>query len=229
MKLIALLIACLASTAYAAPESVEASYDVMIAGMKVGRMDETYTQKDDHYSLSSTTTPQGILAALKPGKIVSRSQGTVGKNGLQPEVFDHVRENDANRNGHAEFDWHSMRIKLTHQGQVNEFPLPQGTQDRLSAMYQFMFLDLGKLSSLDFAMTDGRKLDSYHYAIGSRQKVDTGAGPCESVYLDNQAKAGESRTEIWVSTKDRLPCKMVITDAHGEQVTQILSSLRITP
>lgn len=229
MKLFALFIACLVSTAYAEPESVQASYDVMIAGMKVGQMDETYTRKGNHYALSSTTTPQGLLAALKPGKIISTSRGLVGKNGLRPEVFDHVRENDANKNGHAEFDWHSMQITLTHQGQKTELPLPQGTQDRLSAMYQFMFLDPGKISTLDFMMTDGSKLDSYHYVIGTHQRLDTAAGPCESVYLDNQAKAGESRTEIWVSTKNRLPCKMSITDAHGEQVTQLLSSLRITP
>ncbi len=229
MKIFALLIACLVSTAYAEPESVQASYDVMIAGMKVGQMDETYKRQGNHYSLSSTTAPQGILAALKPGKIISKSQGTVGKNGLQPDVFDHVRENDPNKNGHADFDWHSMKITLTHQGQKTELPLPEGTQDRLSAMYQFMFIDLGKISSLDFAMTDGSKLDSYHYAIGPHQKLDTGVGPCESIYLDNQAKAGESRTEVWVSTKNRLPCKMVITDGHGEQVTQILSSLRIAP
>ena len=229
MKLFALLFALLSGTAYAAPDSVQASYDVFISGLKVGQMDETYTRKGDHYALSSTTTPLGILAALKPGRIISKSEGSIGSSGLRPETFDHVRENDANKNGHAQFDWNAKKITLTHQGQKTELTLPEGAQDRLSAMYQFMFLDVDKLSSLDFAMTDGRKLDSYHYAVGSRQKLDTGAGPCDSVYLDNQAKAGESRTEIWVSTKNRLPCKMVITDAHGEQVTQLLSSLHITP
>ena len=229
MKLLALLFTLLSGTAYAAPDSVQASYDVMIAGMKVGQMNESYTRKGDHYVLSSTTTPQGILAALKPGRIMSTSEGLIDSNGLRPEAFDQVRENDANRNSHAQFDWNAKKITLTHQDQKTQLPLPEGTQDRLSAMYQFMFLDVGKLSSLDFAMTDGRKLDSYHYAVGARQKLDTGAGPCDSVYLDNQAKAGESRTEIWVSAKNRLPCKMVITDAHGEQVTQLLSSLHITP
>lgn len=229
MKLFALLFALLSATAYAAPDSVQASYDVFINGLKVGQMDETYTRKGEHYSLASTTTPLGILAALKPGRIMSTSKGLIDKNGLRPEVFDHVRENDANRNGHAQFDWNAKKITLTHQGQNTELTLPEGTQDRLSAMYQFMFLNVGKLSSLDFAMTDGSKLDSYHYAVGARQKLDTGAGHCDSVYLDNQAKAGESRTEIWVSTKNRLPCKMVITDAHGEQVTQLLNSLHITP
>ncbi len=230
MKLFTILIACLISApALASPEKVQASYDVFISGMKVGQMDETYTSKGDHYALTSTTTPLGLLAALKPGRIVTTSQGLIDKNGLRPEAFDHVRESDANRNSHAQFDWNAKQLTLTHQGQQTQIALPAGTQDRLSAMYQFMFLNVGKLSSLNFAMTDGNKLDSYHYAVGSRQKLDTGAGPCDSVYLDNQAKEGESRTEIWVSTKNKLPCKMIITDAHGEQVTQLLSSLHITP
>ncbi len=230
MKLLSVIIACLMSVpAFAAPASVEATYDVFMSGMKVGQMNETYTRTDNHYTLTSTTTPLGLLAALKPGKIIINSKGLIVKNGLRPDIFDHVRENDTNRNSHAEFDWRAKQITLTHQGQQTQLALPEGTQDRLSAMYQFMFLHIDKLASLDFAMTDGNKLDSYHYAIGPRQKLDTGAGPCDSLYLDNQAKPGESRTEIWLSTKNNLPCKMIITDARGEQIVQLLSDLHITP
>jgi hypothetical protein len=96
-------------------------------------------------------------------------------------------------------------------------------------MYQFMFRHLDNAASLDFMMTDGNKLDSYHYAIGSRQKLDTAAGSCDSLYVDSQAKPGESRTEIWLSTQNKLPCKMIITDARGEQILQLLSDLHITP
>jgi hypothetical protein len=122
-----------------------------------------------------------------------------------------------------------MQLTLIHQTQKTLLALPEGTQDRLSAMYQFMFLHLDNADSLDFMMTDGNKLDSYHYAIGSRQKLDTAAGSCDSLYLDSQAKPGESRTEIWLSTQNKLPCKMIITDARGEQILQLLSDMHITP
>lgn len=229
MKLFIIACLMLCAPAFAAPGSVEATYDVFMRGMKVGQMDEHFTRNKDHYTLTSTTTPLGLLAALKPGKIITTSRGLVGKKGLRPEKFDHIRENDANRDSHAEFDWNAKQITLIHQQQKTQLTLPEGTQDRLSAMYQFMFIRFDKLASLDFMMTDGNKLDSYHYAIGPRQILDTGAGPCDSLYLDNQAKPGESRTEIWVSTKTNLPCKMIITDTHGEEVTQLLSGLHITP
>ncbi len=217
------------SPAFAAPAGVQASYDVFMSGMKVGQMTETYTRSDDHYTLTSTTTPLGLLAAFKPGKIISNSRGLIDKNGLRPQRFDHIREGDASKESHAEFDWDAMQLTLTHQSQQTRLALPEGTQDRLSAMYQFMFLRLDKVAALDFMMTDGSKLDSYHYAVGPRQKLDTAAGSCDSLYLDNQAKPGESRTEIWLSTQNKLPCKMIITDAHGEQIVQLLSGLHITP
>ncbi len=215
--------------AFAAPAGVQASFDVYMSGLKIGQMVETYTRRDAHYTLTSTTTPLGLLAAFKPGKIISSSAGTVDKNGLHPQRYDHTREGDANKESHAEFDWAAKQLTLMHQSQKSQVTLPEGTQDRLSAMYQFMFLQLDHATALDFMMTDGNKLDSYHYAIGPRQKLDTAAGSCDSLYLDNQAKPGESRTEIWLSTQNNLPCKMIITDAHGEQIVQLLSGLHITP
>ncbi len=215
--------------AYAAPAAIQANYDVFMRGLKVGEMVETYTRNDDKYTLTSTTTPLGLLAVFKPGKLISVSRGVIDKNGLRPLRYDHSREGDASKESHAGFDWDTKQLTLTHQSQQTQVALPEGTQDRLSAMYQFMFLRLDNVDTLNFMMTDGSKLDSYHYAVGPRQTLATAAGSCDSLYLDNQAKAGESRTEIWLSVQNKLPCKMVITDAHGEQFVQQLSGLHITP
>lgn len=229
MKWLLPALLCLCAPAYAAPSTVHANYDVFMRGMKVGEMVETYTRNDDHYTLVSTTTPLGLLAVFKPGKIVSNSSGLIDKDGLRPQRYDHIREGDASKDGHAEFDWDTMQLTLTHQSLQTQLALPEGTQDRLSAMYQFMFLRLDNLDTLNFMMTDGGKLDSYHYAIGPRQKLVTAAGSCDGLYLDNQAKPGENHTQIWLSKQNKLPCKMIITDAHGEQIVQELSGLHITP
>jgi hypothetical protein len=230
MKIFAFLVACALSTAAKAePSGISANYDVYMQGIKVGHMQEVFRRSKNRYEISSTTEPAGLLAALKPGKIITTSRGSIGKNGLRPESYDHVRENDAGRNAHAELDWRAKRITLTHQGEKQQLALPYGTQDRLSAMYQFMFLHLEKLSRLEFTMTDGKKLDSYSYAVAPNQKTETVAGTCAGFYLDNQAKPGESRNRIWVSEKNLLPCKMIITDSRGQEVTQSLSSLSIAP
>lgn len=224
---------CLLSSipAFAAPPgSIQASYDIYKSGLKVGQIEETYKRDKDGYTLSSTTTPVGLLAAFKPEKIFINSSGLVGKQGLQPLRFSHRRERDESKESSAEFDWEARQLTLIHHAQRTVIALPDGTQDRLSAMYQFMFLPLQTDKTLDFPMTNGTKLDSYHYAITGSQKLKTPAGEFNTLYLDSQAKAGENRTEIWLATqRNNLPCKMIITDADGDQLIQVLSKLNIRP
>lgn len=218
------------SSAHAAPPvSIQATYEVYKNGMKV-EISEAYTRDQNRYTLSSVWTPLGLLALLKPEKIFIDSSGLIGKQGLQPLLLKHRRELDNDKNSRAEFDWHSKQLALIHHGQRTVVALPDGTQDRLSVMYQFMFLPLNNATTLDFPMTNGEKLDNYHYAITHNQTTNTPAGEFKAIYLDSQAKPGERRTEIWLSTQHHnLPCKMTITEANGDQLTQVLSKLTITP
>jgi len=212
------------------PSSVKLSYEVFSNGLKIGQIDEVYSRNKDRYTLTSTTTPLGLLAVFKPQKVFVRSSGLINKQGLRPLRFEYQREGDASRSVSAEFDWSAQQLTLINPAIRTPLKLPNGTQDRLSAMYQFMFLTLNKPSRLDFPMTNGSKLDDYHYASGSRQKIDTPAGQCDGLYLDSQAKPGETRTELWLSSQHyNLPCKMIITDGKGEKLTQILSSAKIVP
>lgn len=227
---LAWLLWCVATPAFADPPgSVVATYDVYKNGFQV-EIKETYTRDKDRYTLHSVWLPTGLLAVIKPEKIFVESSGLVGKEGLQPLHFDHRRERDESKNSSAEFDWSSKRLTLIHHGQRTVVPLPAGTQDRLSVMYQFMFLPLQNAAVLDFPMTTGSKLDNYHYAITHDQTIKVPAGEFKTMYLDSQAKPGESRTEMWLATQyHNLPCKMIITEANGDQFTQVLSKLDIRP
>lgn len=212
------------------PDSVQASYDVYKSGMKVAQIDETYTRDKDRYTLTSIATPVGLLAVFKPKKIVVRSSGLIDNRGLHPLLFNHQREQDTGKDSSAELDWGAKQLTLTHQAQRTTIALPDGTQDRLSAMYQFMFLPLHKATTLDFPMTNGAKLDNYHYSVVHNQKLKLPIGELDTMYVYNQAKAGETRTEIWLSTRhNNLPCKMIITDADGDQLIQVLNKFDARP
>lgn len=200
-----------------------------MSGIKVGQIDETYSRKHDRYNLASTTTPVGLLAMFKPEKIFITSSGTITAQGLRPLHFEDRRENNPGKSSQAEFNWTTRLLTLTRQKSQLQITLPDGTQDRLSAMYQFMFLDLTRIESLVFSMTNGNKLDTYHYTIGPREQLETPGGQFDTIYLDSQGKPGESRTEIWLETQYNLPCKMIITDSNGDQFTQILQGFKITP
>lgn len=222
-----LMLCALVPAHAAAPASVQVSYDIYKGGIKIGVIEETYTRDNDRYTLSSTTTPVGILALFKPEKVFVNSSGLVGKQGLKPLRFEHRREQDRSKDSSAEFDWEKGELTQLHQEQRNVVALPEGTQDRLSAMYQFMFLPKSA-ATVDFPMTNGIRLNNYHYAISRGPKIETPAGNFATLYLDDQPKAGERHTEIWLATqRHNLPCKMVITESNGDQLTQVLSKLQI--
>lgn len=225
-----LLVSIIGSAFAETPNSIQLTYDVYKGGMNIGVIEETYTRDNNRYTLSSTMRAIGLLAIFKPGKILISSRGLIDLHGLKPLHFSDQREGEEKRNRQAEFDWDTRQLTLFHQNQRTVVALPEGTQDRLSAMYQFMFLSLQSATSLDFQMTNGSKLDIYHYSISHKQKLRTTAGEFDTLYLDNQAKKGESKTEIWLATEHHyLPCKMTITDADGGQFTQVLSKLSIVP
>ena len=213
----------------AAPDNVQLDYIVSMNGMQAGKISESYNRNGNHYIITSVTTPQGLLAMFKPGKVYFNSRGQLTGRGLEPRYFEDKRDDNTEKNTTAEFNRETKLLTLSQLAARTVLELPAGTQDRLSAMYQFMYIDLKTGDTLNFFMTNGNKLDNYHYLIGRHEKLDTPAGQFDSIYLDSQGKAGESHTEIWVSTEYKLPCKLVITESNGNQYTQILSRLKTIP
>jgi hypothetical protein len=217
-----------AAEANTAPGFVHSRYAILKSGIEIGEIEELYTRQNGQYTLTSTARPLGILAFFRPGKIFIRSTGVITAQGLQPLEFSYRQEGDTHKNSAAIFAWKPHQLKLNHDDQHLTLALPQGTQDRLSAMYQFMFLNLRDVATLSFAMTNGRKLDNYQYAIAQGETLSTSAGQFVTLYLDSQAQKGETRTQIWLASgQHNLPCKMVITDPDGGKLTQELRSLQI--
>lgn len=231
LQALAWLILCVASSAFAAPpSSVSATYDVYKGSIKVAQIEETYTRKKDRYTLSSTSRPVGLLAILKPGKILISSSGLVGAKGLQPLRYSDQRERDESRDRSAEFDWNARQLTLINHEQRSVSPLPDGTQDRLSVMYQFMFLSLAKTGMLSFHMTNGNKIDIYNYRITPDQSVTVPLGTFKGLYVASVPEADASRTEIWlVEEHANFPYKMIITDKDGDKFSQVLSKFVFVP
>jgi hypothetical protein len=226
------LLFLLPNAAFAAPPSqILAHYDVFKGNLQVAQIEENYTRNaNGTYQLTSTARPVGLLSLFKPEKIFARSSGRVTQRGLQPLTFDYEREKDPARSSRAEFNWDRAEVNLIRQATHNVLALPDGTQDRLSVMYQFMFLNLNNKNALDFPLTNGNSLTQQHYAIATGEVLTTPAGKFSTLYLDNQSKPGESRTEIWLAPQQyNLACKVRITEGSGAQLFQVLNKLVIQP
>ncbi len=217
-----------ASAAVTAPQAVQAQYDLSMNGTAIAVIQETFETGNGTYQAASETQAIGLFALVqrRPGRVTS--SGEVGSDGLRPKTFDGTRGTGDARRVHAGFDWTAGTLTFTHDGRSETATLPPGTQDRLSVMYQFLFLDPAKLKGLAFAMTNGRKLDQYRYAIGPDTTIDTPLGRMAVIHLVKQHAVGETATEIWLAREHRLmPVKMRIVEDDGKRYEQIISRLEI--
>jgi hypothetical protein len=156
------------------------------------------------------------------------SSGQVGRDGLHPAQFEARRgANDAPQVS-AEFDWPQGNLVLRHGGKTESASLPSGTQDRLSVMYQFMFLPVERLRVLDFAMTNGRKLDRYRYRATADVEIETGLGRLKTLHLVKQREGNEAVSEVWLSPQHQhFPVKLLIVERDGVRFEQVIQSLEV--
>ncbi len=224
MKILLLMLGslCFASPLYAAPPHIiHEHYDLLYGSIRGATVDETFTLTEDHYTIVSTSSAVGLVALFKPESIRVTSEGMLTPHGLQPLAYSSTRKLDSDRNTRADFDWTHQQITLTNRAGKQTLPLPIGTQDRLSAMYQFMFLTLTDTDKLDFHMTSGDKVDIYNYLVKHDRSVKIPLGTFKALYVASVPEAGSNRTEIWLAEEhNNFPYKMIITDRDGRPVIQ---------
>ena len=221
------LLACLllASAAHATPMEVRAEYTISKGGFVIGRVSENFVRKGDDYRIESTTRTEGLLKLFLNDSITLRSEGRVNGGGLQPLRFAQTRSGDHSRDIAATFDWEKSLLRSDFRGERSVVPLPRGTQDRLSVMYQFMFLVPG--DEVAMVMSNGRKVDSYTYRRVEDVPVRTPAGSFETARFERvTASEKESHAQVWIA-KDRfnIPVRVVFEDSSGIQLEQNLVSL----
>jgi hypothetical protein len=213
------------------PMTVRASYKVYKAGIWIGSIDEQFTREGDNYKIVSVTETAGPLRLFLRDTLTVTSTGTVGAGGLKPNSYQFARRNDQKKNISATFDWDKHQV-LSHHNDVNEsFELPAGTQDRLSAMYQFMF-NIPRTSEVNLWMSQGKKAEHYLYKKISEPVLIVNQEEVATVYYAREAKTDESKVHLWLGNgkngkaKFHLPVKIVFEDEHGATLTQTLVALQ---
>lgn len=226
-----LLLAAAGATAAdsAPPQSVTATYEVSWNRMRVAVVSETFESGGGGYRIVSTSNPVGPLALIERHALHLASNGQLTPAGLRPLHFEGKRGDDDPRQAQADFDWAAGRITLRHDGRADTLPLPPGAQDRISAQYQFMFAaPAGR--QVEFAMTNGRKIDHYVYSVEPGIELDTRLGRLATVRLVKQHRADESGAELWLSPQHHyLAVKVVIQEENGARYEQVITGLDIKP
>jgi len=128
------------AAASGAPQAVSARYEVFWNGTRVAVQNETFEARDGQYRIVSESRAVGPLALIAPRPLRATSSGRRTDAGLLPQLFEGGRGSNDPRRVHAEFDWEAERLTVARRDRNEILPLPPGTQDQLSIMYQFMFL-----------------------------------------------------------------------------------------
>ncbi|HUO44315.1 MAG TPA: DUF3108 domain-containing protein [Burkholderiales bacterium] len=221
---IALLLAA-AVPAAAAPNAVNASYDVFRDQLYVGVVQETFEKTGNRYQVVSEINPAGI-AALFRGREKLTSSGSIVRAGLRPEKFVAERSDDASKNVSAAFDWDAGLLRMNFDGREQTAPLAGGTQDRVSVMYQFLFLKAKEVGQLDFAMTNGRKTEPYRYRFAGDEQIATPFGKLRTLHLVKQREADDNSVEIWLARDRHLfPVRLLIVENDGTRFEQNITRL----
>lgn len=227
----ALLVAAIVVPALAGaapPISVKASYDVYRNGLPIVLVQETFEKNGNRYRIQHESSPTGIFALFVRTHVKGQSAGAVTATGLRPEQFDYGRLDDASKNVSAEFDWNAARLHLTFDGRNETIALPQDTQDRVSLMYQFMFLPPDRLGDLSFHMTNGKKIEPYRYRASGDEQISTPLGKLNTLHLVKQRDPGDNAVEVWLATEHNyLPVKVLIVENDGARFEQIIKHLEL--
>lgn len=228
-----LLLSFAAQPVQAAPPSqIQANYDVIGFGMRLAVITETFTRKDDNYQIESITKAVGFLARLKPETVRVTSQGKITPQGLIPFSFSLTRELDTDKNARATFNWDKAILTHNDYKGVQELPLAKGTQDRLSVLYHVpLLVQTKQQADFKFSITDGNNVEDYSYTLAPEEQVVTvPLGEFKTRYISNKPIGEALKYEIWMATEhDYYPCKVIVTDAKGGKLTQVLTQLTITP
>jgi hypothetical protein len=227
MRIAAIILSCLlAPSALALPTAVEAEYSITTGGIAIGRVSESYVRQGDAYRIESTTRTDGALRLFRDDAIVLRSEGRVGPGGLQPLRFEQKRARDSSRDILARFDWGERLLRSEYRGEQTTVPLPAGTQDRLSILYQFMNVSPGG-DRVSMYMSNGRKVDLYTYRRVDEPRLATPAGEFATTRYERVTESEkENRAQLWLA-RDRfnLPVRVVFEDTHGLKLEQTIVRL----
>jgi hypothetical protein len=215
------------AAAMESPQAVTLEYRISKSGIAIGNVNESFTRTDDTYRIVSETRTAGPLKFLLKDKLTIVSVGRIGALGLSPTRYEFRRERDQHKNIDAEFDWNARQIVSRQSSTTENFELPEGTLDRVSAMYQFMFA-APATDTVTAWMSQGKKAEQYRYHKVGDETIHLAGRSFATVRYAREVKAGEAKAELWLAKNYRhLPVKMVFVDRNGMSLEQTLVALTL--
>ena len=205
---------------------IETEFDVrtQIDGSAEGKATISYDVIENmQYRIRWLTKGTGVMALLYP-ELLQTSDGEVTKSGLQPNNYLYQFGSKVDKMRSANFDWQSKKVNLqTAKGSKTE-DLPEGTQDLLSFMYQFMHVP--PLQHMQVPIVNGKKLRIYDYSFEGEEQVNSALGELKTIHILHSGSTEEEKTELWLAIDYQyVPIKIRKIDSDGSVVEMLATRI----
>lgn len=183
--------------------------------------------ENQQYQLTCLMKPEG-LAALITSDLLQISQGTLTKNGLQPNSYAYQYSGHADKTYSSKFDWAKKTVSLVTDKGTETKSIADGTQDALSFMYQFMYVP--PLPQMPISIVTGERLTHDDYSAEALGSMSIPLGEIKMIYVYHAGVGMREKTEIWLAADYQyVPVKIRKTDNNGkvyEMVAKRISTAR---
>jgi hypothetical protein len=199
-------------------------------GFPVGRTEQTWQIDGTRYQLASRSETTGILDAVRSQHRTYSSKGELTPKGLRPDTFQMSRNRGRGaEEARAQFDWTQGVVTLGAPNAQREQPLPGGSQDLVSFMYQ-LALDPPRPGRTSVSVTNGSRIETYELDVRPEEKIDTPLGVMRALPIRQVRSARAESIEIWLATEMRhLPVRIRFYGRDGEPSgEQIVTEIRLT-
>jgi hypothetical protein len=188
----------------------------------IGYVDIFYTREDDRYSLEFMSDNIG-LANLYLNQLYQKSSGLITKSGLQPITYQYKYGESIHRE--VTFDWQQNKAVINNQKRIKTKDLPPQTQDQLSVLFNFMFLD--PLKVMNIPVTNGKNLKIYHYLFSDEGVMEVNKTRFNFVHIEKISEKTE-KLNLWLAKEyGFLPIKIIMTEEDSSLIIQELIEFQI--
>ena len=196
----------------------------------IGKVVQMWEVNDDAYRLTSEAETGGLVELFRPQRLRYTSEGRITREGLRPESFRMNRtRRGRDESAQARFDWVAGNLDYGHTESPKSAPLPAGTQDLMSFIFQYAVLPPAP-GRHQVAVTTGTRFDVHEVEVGREESVETPLGTLRALPVRQLPRPGAESIQIWLAADYRyLPVRIRHYDRQGNPSgEQLVNEIRIS-
>jgi hypothetical protein len=214
------------------PKSGRIAYTVVYGRdqLPVGRTVQSWKIDGTRYQLASRSETTGLIDLIRSQHRTYLSRGELTPGGLRPETFLMSRNRGRGpEEARATFRWEQGTVTLGRAGKQHDEPLPPGSQDLVSFMYQ-LAIDPPAPGVKEATITNGSSLHTYTVKVLPEEKIETPLGVLRALPITQGRKPGAESVDVWLAVEYRyLPVRLRFYGRDGEPTgEQIVTEIRLS-